>query len=80
MLPEISYPWYPLRPGGHIHETQRTDHRLLSFTIANADGTLAAIPEDVVRMMESLPDSTALDSAALHQRINMAARIAADQR
>jgi hypothetical protein len=75
MFPEISYPWYPLRPGGHIHEAQRTDCRLLSLTIANADGTVTAIPEDVVRVMESLPDSW-----PLHQRINVAARIAADQR
>ena len=60
---------------GHIHEAQLTDYRRLSFTFANADGTLVAIPEDVVRVMETLPDS-----GELHERINLAARIAADRR
>jgi hypothetical protein len=75
MHPYVLYPWYPLQRGGHIHEAQLTDYRTLSFTFANADGTLVAIPEDVVRVMETLPDS-----GELHERINVAARIAADRR
>jgi hypothetical protein len=75
MFPEILYPWYPLRPGGHIHEARLTDYMTLPLTVANADGTLAPIPEDVVRVMETLPDS-----GELHERINVAARIASDQR
>ena len=57
------------------HETQLADNRALAFTFADADGTLVAIPEEVVRVLETLPDS-----GQLHERINTAARIAADQR
>ena len=75
MHADVIYPWYPLQRGGHIHDTQLKDHRTVSFTVANADGTLVAIPEEVVRVMEALPDS-----GQLHERINVAARIAAEQR
>jgi hypothetical protein len=75
MHPDVVYPWYPLQRGGHIHEAQLADHRVLSFTFANADGSLVPIPAEVVRVMEELPDSE-----ELHERINVAARLAADQR
>ena len=74
-FPDVVYPWYPVRPGGHIHEARLADHRVLSFTFANADGSLVPIPAEVVRVMETLSDSE-----ELHERINVAARIAADQR
>lgn len=75
MHPDVVYPWYPVQRGGHIHDTQLAGHRTLSFTLANADGTHVTIPAEVVRVMETLPDS-----GELHERINVAARIAADQR
>jgi hypothetical protein len=75
MHTNVVYPRYPLQRGGHIHETQLADNRALAFTFADADGTLVAIPEEVVRVLETLPDS-----GQLHERINTAARIAADQR
>ena len=75
MHPNVVYPWYPLQRRGHIHETQLVDNRALAFTFADADGTLVAIPEEVVRVLETLPDS-----GQLHERINTAARIAAEQR
>jgi hypothetical protein len=75
MHPNVVYPWYPLLRGGHIHKAQLADNRALAFTFADADGTLVAIPEEVVRVLETLPDS-----GQLHERINTAARIAADQR
>jgi hypothetical protein len=75
--PNVVYPWYPLRRGGHIHETQLADNRALAFTFADADDTLVAIPEEVVRVLER---ETLPDSGQLHERINTAARIAADQR
>jgi hypothetical protein len=75
MHPDVVYPWYPLQRGAHIHETQFTDYRTLSLTLANPDGTLVPIPTEVVRAMETLPDT-----GELHERINVAARIAADQR
>jgi len=75
MHADVVYPWYPVQRGGHIHEPRLTEHRTRSFTFADVDGTLVAIPEEVVQVMETLPDS-----GELHERINMAARIAADQR
>jgi hypothetical protein len=75
MHPDIVYPWYPVQRGGHIHEPQLDEHRTRSFTFENPDGTLVAIPAEVVRAMETLPDF-----GQLHERINVAARLAADQR
>jgi hypothetical protein len=75
MHPDVVYPWYPVHRGGHIDELQLAEHRTRSFTFADADGSLVAIPEEVVQVMETLPDS-----GELHERINVAARIAADQR
>ena len=75
MHPDVVYPWYPLQRGGRIHESQRSDHRTLALTFAKPDGTLVPIPAEVVRVMDTLPDT-----GELHERINVAARIAADQR
>jgi hypothetical protein len=64
MHPNVVYPWYPLQRGGHIHETQLVDNRALAFTFADADGTLVAIPEEVVRVLETLPDSGSCTNAS----------------
>jgi hypothetical protein len=81
MTPEDAYDWYPLRQRVGVSETSDAgpislaEGSKLSFTVVGAeDGIDYEIPPEVVEALDSVPPGD------LYERINAAARVAAERR
>ena len=81
MTPEDAYDWYPLQERVGILELadagaiDRDESSTTSITVVGEQDELAiVIPADVVAALDSVP------AGELHERINAAARVAAERR
>ena len=81
MAPEDVYEWYPLRQrvgileGGYDEPISRVEPGKTSLTVVGEEDELAyVIPPEIVDALDSVPPGD------LHERINAAARVAAERR